>query len=395
MNEKTTLLRKVLNRLVIARPVEPKTRRLTIARRKRSLVVMLKKVNAYRFSTRVKISFMLWGRRFHIRERKKRNTIVWGFASAAAACIVIAGSFFLVATLNKKVYISDRKQGAIVVFLTGSANITRPGAVAQPLLLNSVIRKGDVITTGEKSMAALQLGNKAVFNITENSRVIADSLIQHDATHVSLKKGTILSKIHKLHKGQSYKVSTKTVVASVRGTEFMVSKRPDRVTISLGKGKLGILLRGRKKETLFKEGTSVDVAGNVMKQREITRQEKNLLRQVSVIPFMKEIQRASFAKVKKHSVVIKNKIDLLNAEMKKEKSAGHKKTGKIRSTQVRKQLTLDDLRKKYGSLVKIMTKGGKVYIGYYNQLGNKASIITTRGRVIISGDNIKRVEQYK
>jgi len=82
----------------------------------------------------------------------------------------------------------------------------------------------DVIITGKKSVADLTYGASGVIRISENSTVLV-SVIAGDSsaeTLLALDKGKVFLTLGKLH-NTGFKVKTPTVVASVRGTSFVVS----------------------------------------------------------------------------------------------------------------------------------------------------------------------------
>lgn len=55
------------------------------------------------------------------------------------------------------------------------------------------------------------------------------------------------------------------------------------------------------------------------------------------------------------------------------------------------ELTLNDIKAKYGRIARIETKSGDIYVGYFNQTGANMSIMTTRGAVVIRVADVQKV----
>jgi hypothetical protein len=63
--------------------------------------------------------------------------------------------------------------------------------------------------------------------------------------------------------------------------------------------------------------------------------------------------------------------------------------------QAEPEVTLDDIKKQYGSLSKVTTKNGKTYVGAFKQVGGKFEIITIKGKEVITATDIAKVQQLE
>jgi hypothetical protein len=99
-----------------------------------------------------------------------------------------------------------------------TASGEKKAAIADKLAIN------DTIITGKKSTADLTYGSSGIIRISENSR-LSIAVIAGDTSAesmINLDKGKVFLTLGKLQK-TGFRVKTPTVVASVRGTSFVVS----------------------------------------------------------------------------------------------------------------------------------------------------------------------------
>lgn len=99
-----------------------------------------------------------------------------------------------------------------------TASGEKKAAIADKLAIN------DTIITGKKSVADLTYGSSGIIRISENSRVSIAVIAGDTSTEsmINLDKGKVFLTLGKLQ-NTGFRVKTPTVVASVRGTSFVVS----------------------------------------------------------------------------------------------------------------------------------------------------------------------------
>ena len=124
-------------------------------------------------------------------------------------------------------------QGAILVNPKGEVQITPPGQKAYSFnasMIKSskgIVGQDFLIQTGSNGQVDLQFQTGVSMRLGSNSNLKLD-LTQIEAgseksqIQMSLNGGSIVSQNLKMHKNSNIKVTTPTMVASVRGTEFIV-----------------------------------------------------------------------------------------------------------------------------------------------------------------------------
>lgn len=101
----------------------------------------------------------------------------------------------------------------------------------QPITQNMLLYEGDTIITGKNSKASIRFTDKNEAVIAENSsfrltQYKPQTKRQNGNAILDLLKGKVRSKVNQKYKGSQnsvYKIKTKTAVAGVRGTDFIVS----------------------------------------------------------------------------------------------------------------------------------------------------------------------------
>lgn len=87
------------------------------------------------------------------------------------------------------------------------------------------INTGDTVITGERSLAIISFSRGSMVKMRQNTRLKVTGEIEagRESPALFLQSGSVFSKILKREPGESYRIQTKTIVASVRGTEFFFS----------------------------------------------------------------------------------------------------------------------------------------------------------------------------
>lgn len=120
-----------------------------------------------------------------------------------------------------------------VTFLVGTMKINSAYAS-----VGSRVIKGDMLLTGEKSEAVIQLSESAVITLKADTEMLFENL--SDGTpgagtaSLQMNRGTSLHKV--LKSGSEYSVKAPTAVASVRGTEFEMTADETRTIIKVKSG---------------------------------------------------------------------------------------------------------------------------------------------------------------
>lgn len=156
----------------------------------------------------------------------------WLLIAAGIAAIVIFG----VVLFNRFVEKPTQKP-ALCKAVIGNVFVQR-GREYINLTNGMEVLQSDIVVCAQGSMALIEIG-PAILRIEQNSKVSIDSLQQTQVLSLaaSMDKGALYVAVQKLHKGDSISVKTKTAVAGVRGTSFMVQSdsRSTRLVVLDGK----------------------------------------------------------------------------------------------------------------------------------------------------------------
>ncbi|HRP69416.1 MAG TPA: FecR domain-containing protein [Turneriella sp.] len=258
----------------------------------------------------------------------------------------------------------------------------------KPATLGQTVSKDATIEVKSNSMAVLQFANAASITLKANSALSIANLSKNDSgkpvIELSQSSGSSFSKIAK---GQSeFSIKTPTAVAGVRGTSFELTVGNGKVTqIKLLEGKVAVTKADATPAEL--ENAVVVDAGQkieattvaISKPVEISEAEKSSLQALNTV----EIAPAS------GQVVVPESVEKYATGAAASASLAEAATPVEKP--VVKQLTLADIKAKYGRVAKIETKNGKTYYGYFNQAGANMTIQTVNGQVSIPVASVQKV----
>ena len=158
----------------------------------------------------------------------------------------------------------------VVDFISGEITLAGPG---EPVRANvgDIVREGMTISTGARSFARITIGEN-ILKIYELTELAFPSLAgDPETTELNMKRGTILSNVVlKLEKGASHRISSTTMIAAVRGTEYLYSVDDTLGFVACYRGAMSVLRAGSDEEVLLNAGEMVYVKkGKKMKQEKI------------------------------------------------------------------------------------------------------------------------------
>ena len=160
-----------------------------------------------------------------------------------------------------------KKKVGVIEGLVGSSWRMENGQQKASLNLGDIVNETETVKTGDSSRLEIRFDDGNLITLSENSMVkLSEVVISDDETKrnalLHLLKGKIRSKVIKKYKGakKQFRVSTKSAVAGVRGTEFVVELTDDmakdeRVTrVSTFEGAVELQGEGRAKKALIGRG---------------------------------------------------------------------------------------------------------------------------------------------
>ena len=132
----------------------------------------------------------------------------------------------------------------LIAFVTGIVDISDESGWF-PAEIGDFITPANSIRTGADSSCEIQFGTTAVIRLEENSEIdISRINLTPEASKVGLEMvaGSVLAKVQKLSKDDSFSVRTQSAVCGVRGTEFSVTTSEGNKTVfAVKEGSVAVL----------------------------------------------------------------------------------------------------------------------------------------------------------
>ena len=153
---------------------------------------------------------------------------------------------------------------AAIDYVDGDVWIVRSGsATREPADFGSALAPGDRIVTGANGTAVVNVSEGSQIKLRENTEVVMDDLV---AGSVELRQGGVFARVRQTAGTASrrFQVTTQTVVAGVRGTEFFVAygrtieDLPD-LWLCVNEGAVDVAVAGTDSVTTVNAGEGVNI----------------------------------------------------------------------------------------------------------------------------------------
>lgn len=154
--------------------------------------------------------------------------------SFAAVCLLVVFCFVYLIFYQKNIpsiFIKNRLI-AKAIFTTG--NVAKINdSIKKDLTAGDLIEKQDSVATDKNTRSIIQLGDKAIVLLNENSEIQFLKISEKKNTdiNISLKKGMAIFKVNKLIKNSKFKVTVNDININVIGTKFLVQFISDKSTL--------------------------------------------------------------------------------------------------------------------------------------------------------------------
>ena len=303
---------------------------------------------------------------------------------------------------------------ATITFIRGQVAIN--GKLAK---VGDKVSSSKIIKVGIPGTVVLQFKEIAAITLREGTEVSIEEFLSVEGKDprilLSQKSGDTFSKI--IRKGADYQIRTPSVTAGVRGTSFDLSVDPEKknkTVIRLLKGKLTVTetenpVTTKEQETTEEQEITEEKiielnAGERYTESEdeepvtetMNEEELAVLEKADSVEIIKEEEIENIEILKEKEVmpqealaVTKSKLQEVTPDTSEEKDNLEEPESKKKKK--KRSLTLADLRKKYGSVVRIITKDGKKYEGAFEQKAGSHIIHTISGDVTIKSDTIAKI----
>ena len=149
-----------------------------------------------------------------------------------------------------------------VVYTEGDVTL-RNGGQTHDAVIGDSLGAGDVIITGPKSFAVIDLANATTLKLKEKTTLAIDSI--GESTSVNLSAGGVFTSIARKLTGR-FSVNTQTAVAGVRGTEFFmaygktIDAKPD-VWLCVNSGAVEVVIPETGQTVIVPKGLGINIVG--------------------------------------------------------------------------------------------------------------------------------------
>ena len=149
-----------------------------------------------------------------------------------------------------------------VVYTEGDVTLRNSGQTHDAVIGDS-LGAGDVIITGPKSFAVIDLANATTLKLKEKTTLAIDSI--GESTSVNLSAGGVFTSIARKLTGR-FSVNTQTAVAGVRGTEFFmaygktIDAKPD-VWLCVNSGAVEVVIPDTGQTVIVPKGLGINIVG--------------------------------------------------------------------------------------------------------------------------------------
>lgn len=295
----------------------------------------------------------------------------------------------------------------VIIFAQGDVTIIQ-NEVNKPAGIGANVNPNDIIATGNQSIAVVQIADRAIAHIGSNSRVVVQSLLDTSVT-LYLEKGEVISKVERLQKGQEYSVKARSVVASVRGTQFLVKadEKIGKVAVHTGSVSVKPVIEAEEvevaeiKETIVEGGKEAIVTveeEKVAKEVPVTVQEisvKDKMKietaaKIEVVPQEVLTKPESLEKVQETIKQNVEKIEKIEALSESEIKQQIKKE-RIERLMQQKTRTLEEIKEACERIDVVKLYSGKTIQGAIIDRSNDYKILTTTGVVEVPKKNVRSV----
>jgi hypothetical protein len=301
-----------------------------------------------------------------IRKRKQQvKKIVFSTAGMlAAACVAIVINITIGPKLHNAI---SENQSAFVMFSTGDVFIN-----GKQVKTGAFAKSGDVVETKSRSSCAIQFENSSLVALSENTMLTISKIeINNDKPSIVLNQSSGIT-FNKVIKNKSdYSVVSKSATAVVSGTSFTFYTKGNRSEIKLLHGRVNVssVLRPGEHAVLEQgKAVSVDEKG-ISSINSLDAGEKKQLASLDTLEVSSD---------KKREMVLQPEVlKILTEELNSDKP-----------------MTLAELEQKYGTLSRVETWNGRVYVGAFIRQGQSARIITPNGELQISIKDVSKISEY-
>jgi hypothetical protein len=174
-------------------------------------------------------------------------------------CAVLASAIFVLGASH--VAQAQDRSPCIASRVAGDAAVQR-GATRQAVRPSMPLRQGDQLVTGAGGRVEIRCPDGSSLVVGERSTVRLSIFITDDRPHnavVELLEGIVRTLLPSGHSWERFDIVTKTAVASVRSTIWIVDAKPDTTGVFVEDGNVLVSSRANQAQVYLPAGYGVDV----------------------------------------------------------------------------------------------------------------------------------------
>jgi hypothetical protein len=202
-----------------------------------------------------------------------------------------------------------KNDSAIVTFLIGECYVMDKNGERQ-LKINDLVFSENTIKTKDKSEVILQINKVGIIRLMSNSEFVLDALNNEEkGTLIQSRFGSSFSKIIK-NNNSKFVINTPTVVASVRGTEFLAENSTEKTSILVRDGIVNLKTIKGTSEVDIVKGKRGDESGDEFTVSNLSKLENLKLKKLAVREYIDNISDEKAAEKEKNFIIEENKIEI-------------------------------------------------------------------------------------
>jgi hypothetical protein len=286
MREKKVIVR-VLETFRFRIPLSRKLRRLVLAAKKRTYIMIIK---TERGETTPDLSEEVLYKTETVSILERINNAKYVIAGAAAVILIALTLLFTIRDKSgNQIALTDGIR-AQAVFVAGDVSFSRKGTPVHP---GDAVAQNDLIRTGPISSVSIQIHGIGVVKVLENTEFSFESLGKNDMTSIALAHGGIFSNVNKLSKNSIYQIKTPDTVARVRGTQFLVTADKTGSEVQVLDGKVSVEMNntGTPEEKIISGGEGIIIAHDhhAGKQYQLNKVQTLILQKYSLYDYINKL----------------------------------------------------------------------------------------------------------
>lgn len=269
-------------------------------------------------------------------------------------------------------WLSFKPPRALITFIIGEVTINNPSRPVRKAVIKESVDVNDTLSTGKDSEIVIQIGETILVNVLENTVVSIRSLMDAKGTELHLDRGKVLNKLLARKNRGAYRVSTRTITASVRGTTFLVTQSDTTAVVAVGSGDV-IVKQYTTDQTIDITADNTVVISDTTIKRPLSDLENLYIKKITNRPIIPAPEKKTIEDIKTIQENAKTSMQTID-----------KRIGEYYP------LSLKKISENYDRIDEVKLYTGKVHHGIIVSRGDKYLIMATpEGRIQIPVNQVK------